>query len=89
MDLLFNSHEAEDKIFVCKFSINVFVCKFSKNVKSKLYYIEISKTDLDEVDHYEDLLCLQIQLFSSLLFKELTSLCVLSGKPSHKSLQQK
>ena len=55
-----------------------FVCNFSKNVESKLYYIENSKTggqtvDLDEVAHYEpphqDLHCLQIQLFSSLVVK--------------------
>ena len=32
----FNSLEVEDKIFVCK---------FSKNVKSKLYYVENSKTE--------------------------------------------
>ena len=32
---LFNNQKADDKIFVCK---------FSKNVKSKLYYIENSKT---------------------------------------------
>ena len=48
---------------------------------SKLYHIEHSKTrancvDLDEVAHYEpphlDLRCLQIQLFPSLVLKELT-----------------
>ena len=63
----FNYHKADDKIFVCQ---------FSKNVKSKLYCIDNSKTreqnsvDLDEVAHYEppyqDLCCLQIQLFWSL-----------------------
>ena len=51
-----------------------------KNVKSKLHHIENSKTrgqgvDLDEVAHYEplyqDLRCLQIQLFSSLVLKGL------------------
>ena len=58
------------------------MCKFSKNVKSKLYHIEYSKTrgansvDPGEVAHYEplhqDLRCLQIKLFSSLVLKELT-----------------
>ena len=48
---------------------------------SKLYHIENSKransVDLDEVAHYEpphqDLCCLQIQLFSSLVLKELNA----------------
>ena len=53
---------------------------FKKNVKSLLFHIENSdwranSVDLDEVAHYEpphqDLCCLQIQLFSSLLLKEL------------------
>ena len=62
---LFHYQKADDKIFVCK---------FSENVKSKLYYIENSNSvDLDEVAHYEpphqDLHCLQIQLFSSLVVK--------------------
>ena len=52
---------------------------FQKNVKSKLYRIENLKTrgqtvDLDEVAHYEpphqDLYCLQIQLFLSMVLKE-------------------
>ena len=51
---------------------------------SKIYHIENSKTrvanivDLDEVAHYEpplqDLRCLQIQLFSALVVKELRRL---------------
>ena len=52
-----------------------------KNVKSKLYHTENSKTrgqtksvDLDEVAQFEpphqDLRCLQMQLFSSLVVKE-------------------
>ena len=66
----FNYQKAEDKVFICK---------LSKNVKSKLYPIENSKmransVDLDEVAHYEpphqDLRCLQIQLFLSLVFLE-------------------
>ena len=52
-----------------------------KKIKSMLYHIESSKTkgansvDLDEVAQFEpphqDLCCLQIQLFSSLVLKEL------------------
>ena len=47
---------------------------FLKNVKSSLYYIErADSVDLDEVAHneppHQDLLCLQIQLFSSLVLK--------------------
>ena len=43
---------------------------------SRLYHIENSKSvDMDEVAHHEpphqDLHCLQIQLFSSLVLKEL------------------
>ena len=50
--------------------------QISKNVKSKLYHIGRANTvDLDEVAHHEpphqDLLCLQIQLILSLVFKEL------------------
>ena len=62
-----------------KQTTKIFVCKFSKKFKSKLYHIENSKTrgansvDLDEVAHYEpphqDLRCLQIQLFSSLVVR--------------------
>ena len=57
----------------------IFICKFSNNVKSKRYHIENSKrankVDLDEVAHseppHQDLHCLQIQLFLSLVVKEL------------------
>ena len=54
----------------------IFVCKFSKNVKSKLDHIERSNSvDLDEVAHdeppHQDLRCLQIQLFSSLVLTKL------------------
>ena len=70
--LTFNYQKADDKIFVCEFS-NI--------VKYKLCQIKNSKTransvDLDEVAHdeqaHQDLRCLQIQLFSSLVFKEFT-----------------
>ena len=63
------NHTADDKLFVRK-----------KNIKSKLYHIAIrdwraNSVDLDEVAHYEpphqDLHCLQIQLFASLVLKEL------------------
>ena len=69
-------------IFVCteKAGDKISVCKFSKIVKFKLYYIDNSKTrgqtvDLDEVAHFkphhQDLHCLQIQLFLSLVPDEL------------------
>ena len=48
----------------------IFVCKFSKNVKSKLYHIENSKTRRQKANYeppHQDLRCLQIQLFSSLV----------------------
>ena len=65
---LFNAQKTDDKIFICT---------FSNNVRSKLYHhIENSKTrgQTDEVAHdeppHQDLRCLQIQQFSSLLVKE-------------------
>ena len=72
---LYKYQKADDKIFVCKFS--------KKNVSSSyrdiLYWefkdYRANSVDLDEVAHYEpphqDLRCLQIQLFSSLVLKEL------------------
>ena len=62
--------KAEDKIFGCK---------FSKNVSPRFIILIIHRAhsvDLDEVAHSEplhqqDLCCLQIQLFSSLVLKEL------------------
>ena len=65
----------------------IFVCRFSKKIKSKLNFIENSKTrggnsvDLDEVAHYEpphqDLQCLQISYFRlwSLVLKKTISFC--------------
>ena len=60
---------------------NFHQCNFLKNVKSKLYHIDNSKTrgqTLDEVVYdeqpHQDLHCLQIQLFSSLVVKELKDL---------------
>ena len=54
----------------------IFVCKCSNDVKSKLYYIQSSRAntvDLDEVANdeplHQELPCLQIQLFSSLVLK--------------------
>ena len=70
--VLFNSQKTEDKIFISK---------FKRKAKSKVYHIANSKTrgqtsvDLDVVAYdeppHEDLHCLQIQLFSSLVVKEL------------------
>ena len=70
-DLLFNYRQADNKIFVCK---------FQKMLSSR--YIVNSKTtgqtvDLDEVAHYgprhQDLRCLHIQPFLSMVSKELTN----------------
>ena len=58
----------------------MFVCNFPRNVSSSYIILRIQRLegkqlDLDEVAHYEpphqDLRCLQIQLFSSLVLKEL------------------
>ena len=63
-----------------------FCLQIFEKCKSKLYHIENSKTrgqtvDLDEVAHHEpphqDLRCLQIQLNSSLVVKELNALLIL------------
>ena len=60
--------------------VTIFFLQISKNIKSKLYHTENSKTrgqtvDPDEVAHYQpphqDLPCLQIELFSSPVLKEL------------------
>ena len=60
---------------------NSFISKVSKKVTSKLYHTKTPKTkraisvELDDVAHYEphhqDLRCLQIHLFSSMVLKEL------------------
>ena len=76
-----NSHDvtkkADDKIYICK---------LSKNAKSRLYQLrfqrlEANSADPDEVAHdeppHQDLRCLHIQLFTSLVLKEfiLPELC--------------
>ena len=67
---LFIKHQIrDDKLHVCKFSLTV---------SSKIYHFENSETrgqtdDLDEAAHHElphqDLHCLQMQLFLSLVLK--------------------
>ena len=48
-----------------------FLLQILINVKSKLYHIENSKTRGHFEPPHQDLRCLQIQLFSSLVLKEL------------------
>ena len=59
--------KADDKIFVCKFSKAILYWEFNEQ--------RANSVDLDEVAHYKpphkDLRCLQIQLLSSLVVKEL------------------
>ena len=54
----------------------IYVCKFSKNIKSKLYHIENSKT-IESKKRWlimmQDLPCVQIQLFLSLVVKVIKS----------------
>ena len=78
---VFNAYVLRRLTLYQKADDKIFVCKFSKNVKSKLYHIENSifySVDLVEVAHYkpphQDLRCLQIQLFSSLVLKELNQI---------------
>ena len=48
----------------------IFVCKFSNNVMFKLYHIENSRLEGNNEPPHQNLHCLQIHLFSSLVVKE-------------------
>ena len=74
MDLLFNYLKTVDKSFRLQI--------FKKN--GKVYHIERARSaDLNEVAHYEpphqDLRCLHIQLFSSLVLKDLSGISMTSS----------
>ena len=79
ISLLLNSlttKKADDKIFVCKFKKKKKKKKnHPVNIIFRIQRLRTNCVDLDEVAHYEpphqDLRCLQIQLFSSLVLKEL------------------
>ena len=71
LNYLFNYQEADHKIFVCKCSKML----SASYIILRIQRLGANNVDLDEVAHYEpphqDLRCLKIHLFSSLVVKEL------------------